>query len=414
MSNDNNTNTSVNDSIDSIDQNTTNIDDIDNDNIELINKYTELDSEIGNKCRFTEGYIRQDLYWCKDCYPTGYVGVCYGCLMNCHLHCDDVHQLYDKSYFRCDCGTKLCNLANINNASNNNNNTQQQIKPCTFDIEQTKINITNTDNRYSHNFTEHYCYCDTIHDNNKIYMSCRLCEDWFHSGPDDNCLSFINNTRTVPDNIDDTSYDLVCKLCLNKTEYNVLLPAFATYHYNYDNTESNSTTTTGISNDNNITCKRITSFPDNFDVDKMKRYDLLVDISKLCECDECTGLYKQLRIFLEGDKYVGITALMNTVEENSSDMLIETNADAIAASFNNDIIDNMMNSLDPSGKAYFAESVGRFKQLFVEEMNKYINNNNIEVVTADVVNEVFQRITQRHQQENISVQNDPTSYEYPE
>lgn len=122
-----------------------------------------------NKCTYSLGALRQQVYACLTCYErtNEMAGVCYSCSIQCHAD-HDIVELFTKRNFICDCGTTRmkyeCNL-------------------------RSKVNddLPSTTNEYNHNFKGKFCDC--ARDYNPIeetgnMLQCILgdaCgEDWFH------------------------------------------------------------------------------------------------------------------------------------------------------------------------------------------------------------------------------------------
>ena len=132
-----------------------------------------VDSVVGgaseSECTYDKGYLpRQAVYSCLDCTPpTSEIraGFCHACCMNCHKT-HNVEEIYTKRNFRCDCGTLpqlLCSL-------------------------KTDIDIRNSANTYTQNYSGLYCQCSRPYPDEERpemdtveMMQCFVCEDWFHS-----------------------------------------------------------------------------------------------------------------------------------------------------------------------------------------------------------------------------------------
>lgn len=364
-----------------------------------------------NRCTYSDGYIRQNVYWCESCYPNDSVYVCYGCIMNCHVACNDIHEMYEKSYVRCDCGTNI----------NNSNNNDKQIL-CQFDNEQlNKSTLINIDNIYTHNNQARYCYCDTIHSDKHVYMTCQLCEDWYHSDVNDKCLRFMNN-RSVPDNIDDTDLTLICRLCLNKPTNDILLPYIAAEIIRNRDSENKENTTddfniqspapkkhrssaldpitspsvnqlqsTATSSPNtNIPCTRIYDIPSDVDMEQIKRYDLLTSVISrdLCECNDCMILYEQNKLDqkLFGDADDDIVDNDNDTTNNiNSVTATPSTASTIIHNQCDDILQQMISRLPVPAAANMIEKYNMFKQALSIEFTNYVQQHQPNVVTGEII-----------------------------
>ncbi|KAM8921747.1 putative E3 ubiquitin-protein ligase UBR7 isoform 2-T2 [Pelodytes ibericus] len=119
------------------------------------------------KCSYPEGYVkRQALYACNTCTPNKEepAGICLACTYKCHEG-HDLFELYTKRNFRCDCG-----------------NGKFKELECKLFAEKEKFNAVN---KYNANFFGLYCTCkrpypdpeDEIPDE---MIQCIVCEDWYH------------------------------------------------------------------------------------------------------------------------------------------------------------------------------------------------------------------------------------------
>lgn len=117
------------------------------------------------------------------------------------LHCHDgheVHELYSKLDFRCDCGTGRTPMACQIDGS--------MQEPPTFEGKP----HANSENVYNQTFYDIYCVCKKPHSAELIdnYMvQCFNCEDWFH------------NQHLLPPMLTkqlDDEYILICRACLPK------------------------------------------------------------------------------------------------------------------------------------------------------------------------------------------------------
>ena len=118
-------------------------------------------------------------------------GFCLACMMHCHEG-HEVHELYSKLDFRCDCGNsrmpwgcqidaenlaiKEQQIAKLDNKEQGNVD-NRQLEPCEKDY-------TNPDNRYSETFFDIYCHCKKPYSSEDIknfMIQCYVCEDWFHN-----------------------------------------------------------------------------------------------------------------------------------------------------------------------------------------------------------------------------------------
>ncbi|KAI8370377.1 uncharacterized protein BYT42DRAFT_616930 [Radiomyces spectabilis] len=165
--------------------------------IDIVNQQDQLEREAQEalpgkfeQCTFSQGYLRQPLYACKTCSgDSEHAGMCYSCSMMCHAD-HDLIELFPKRHFRCDCGVAGkfgghgCTLAS--------------------DV---KLNASNTENKYNHNFAGRYCRCDQVYNPDQeqgTMYQCSVCEDWFH----DRCIG------DIPESLADfESY--ICRQCTN-------------------------------------------------------------------------------------------------------------------------------------------------------------------------------------------------------
>ncbi|KAM3918827.1 putative E3 ubiquitin-protein ligase UBR7 [Leptodactylus fuscus] len=126
-----------------------------------------LGGSDAEKCSYPEGYVRrQALYACNTCTPKNEepAGICLACTYKCHEG-HHLFELYTKRNFRCDCG-----------------NSKFKQMECKLFPEKENVNA---ENKYNENFFGLYCTCkrpypdpdDEIPDE---MIQCIVCEDWFH------------------------------------------------------------------------------------------------------------------------------------------------------------------------------------------------------------------------------------------
>ncbi|OSX72409.1 hypothetical protein BU14_0438s0004 [Porphyra umbilicalis] len=125
-------------------------------------------------CTFDQGYIRQKVFVCRRCTPSGgRAGFCAACKDRCHGdHEADVLPIYSKRGFRCDCGTakmkNRCSLASPVAA-------------------RARRQVTNEGNTRGHNFDGRYCGCNRLYSpEHGDMLQCAVCEDWWHEP----CMGF--------------------------------------------------------------------------------------------------------------------------------------------------------------------------------------------------------------------------------
>lgn len=155
---------------------------------------------IERPCTYDLGYVRQDLYSCRQCTKAAsgvLSGFCRGCKETCHAdHVVEVIELYTKRHFRCDCG-----------------NTRAKNK-CVLCPEKDDLNIGN-ERCYGHNFRGKYCRCNRDYDYMLAMAQCALCEDWFH----EDCFKGDFLERGGAE-----EYELTCRECVE------MLPVLADYY----------------------------------------------------------------------------------------------------------------------------------------------------------------------------------------
>lgn len=118
-------------------------------------------------CSYGLGYLRQQLYVCRDCTTDGRVAaVCYACSIACHPSCSLV-ELHVRRHFRCDCGNSRsaseCRLYRHKDACNEENS---------------------YGGSGGHNFEGRFCTCDAEEGEGEAMLQCLVCQDWFH----DQCI----------------------------------------------------------------------------------------------------------------------------------------------------------------------------------------------------------------------------------
>ena len=161
---------------------------------EYLTKESELQAQAKelfpyefSKCSYDQGYVKQQVYSCLDCYETDkeFAGLCYSCSIACHGE-HRLVELFDRRAFRCDCATPrtkhVCSL-------------------------QKPTETVNELNKYNDNFRNIFCYCrkeyDPVNETGTMYQ-CVLCEDWFH----DTCIA---NEETLPH--EDLFNEYICRKC---------------------------------------------------------------------------------------------------------------------------------------------------------------------------------------------------------
>uniref|UniRef100_UPI00358E95B2 putative E3 ubiquitin-protein ligase UBR7 n=1 Tax=Myxine glutinosa TaxID=7769 RepID=UPI00358E95B2 len=143
--------------------------------VDVIKEDEELENEAtavlgasdSERCSYTDGFAkRQALYACVTCTPRGAVpaGMCLACSYTCHEG-HDLHELYTKRNFRCDCGNS-------------------KFPDMTCKLYEDKDPI-NKENKYNHNFEGLYCICDRPYPDQDDevpdeMIQCIICEDWYH------------------------------------------------------------------------------------------------------------------------------------------------------------------------------------------------------------------------------------------
>lgn len=150
-----------------------------------------------NKCTFEMGPLRQPLYACLTCYKSKGTlnAVCYACSIKCHTS-HELAELFSKRSFTCDCGTSrvqgpcfvryptwlgLLEEEEPASSSISTGKSTPSSDPHTFTPD-----ISDSNNRYGHNFKGLFCTCDTpynpLTDSNMIQcIFGQACdEDWYH------------------------------------------------------------------------------------------------------------------------------------------------------------------------------------------------------------------------------------------
>ena len=142
-----------------------------------------LNLEYVKKCRFENGYVYQPVFSCQTCYieqceadkketitqqelskKVQPHGICLACMLTCHEG-HEVHELYSKASFKCDCGNSRLPFG------------------CQLTAEK---EYSNDLNRYNTTFFDIYCHCNLTSDQNStvkynFMAECMNCEDWYHN-----------------------------------------------------------------------------------------------------------------------------------------------------------------------------------------------------------------------------------------
>lgn len=134
-------------------------------------------------CTYSQGYIRQPLWACKDC---GGGGVCAGCSVGCHAS-HELIELFAKRGTRCDCGTltlqrRATSGSDPDKAGESSSSTLQ---PCNLRAAPLNFAPENDLNVYGKNHDGHFCYCDRGYtydpmEEEETMFQCMVCEDWLH------------------------------------------------------------------------------------------------------------------------------------------------------------------------------------------------------------------------------------------
>eukprot|EP00002_Diphylleia_rotans_P035585 TRINITY_DN7780_c0_g1_i1.p1 TRINITY_DN7780_c0_g1~~TRINITY_DN7780_c0_g1_i1.p1 ORF type:complete len:451 (-),score=103.03 TRINITY_DN7780_c0_g1_i1:126-1478(-) len=154
-----------------------------------------LESPSVRRCTYSMGYVHQPLYVCRTCTEKSdsedMFALCHGCSIFCHAN-HELIDIWDKRNFRCDCG-------NSKNAG------------FVCELEPNKDPV-NERNKYNHNFSGRYCWCDEpeVSDDDDMYK-CIVCEDWFHK-------AHIQMNTDIPDNLEDED-EYMCRDCAEKLPF---------------------------------------------------------------------------------------------------------------------------------------------------------------------------------------------------
>jgi len=155
---------------------------------ELEQEAKEVYSKKFDKCTYDLGYIKQQVYVCMTC-TNGNAGFCYSCSIACHSQ-HDVRELFSKRNFRCDCG-----------------NSKFPKKCCLKD----KSDTLNENNKYNHNFSGRFCWCNKIYDpdEDELMFQCNICEEWYHAS----CIT------KEKEKLSESFEDYICRDCVDKYDF---------------------------------------------------------------------------------------------------------------------------------------------------------------------------------------------------
>uniref|UniRef100_A0A4W3HFY6 Putative E3 ubiquitin-protein ligase UBR7 n=1 Tax=Callorhinchus milii TaxID=7868 RepID=A0A4W3HFY6_CALMI len=273
---------------------------------EVLEQNQELENEASavlggsdsDKCSYSEGYVkRQALYACNTCTPKGGqpAGICLACSYKCHEG-HELFELYTKRNFRCDCGnSKFSDLQ------------------CKFFPEKEK---SNPDNKYNDNFFGLYCICkrpypdpeDEIPDE---MIQCVGCEDWFHGrhlGVD------------LPENIE--YQEMICQNCMNRCSF---LWAYASQLAGMKRPANGDEASCSVKKEPSAANAKCS-------LQQLKEKEFLQRDcaiywphnwrNKLCTCQPCTTLYKELQVSFLLDESDTVLAYENkgkTAEETDGE-----------------------------------------------------------------------------------------------
>ncbi|KAJ3075613.1 hypothetical protein HDU98_007424 [Podochytrium sp. JEL0797] len=138
-----------------------------------------------DECTFAKGAQTQGVFSCVSCSS---IGVCYGCMVQCHTR-HEVVDVGERRSFVCECGeSQECCL--------------KKARP-----------TRTTTNKHNHNFTGTFCFCNKNYnvdteDKDSFMLQCLLCQDWFH----DKCIG-----TNCPD--EDAFDEFICKLCVQANPF---------------------------------------------------------------------------------------------------------------------------------------------------------------------------------------------------
>jgi E3 ubiquitin-protein ligase UBR7 len=136
---------------------------------------TEVIQVEPGECTYERyGYCDQQVFVCRTCMVDGSrpFGVCEQCAQICHLD-HDVRPIGVRRRFRCDCGNQT-----------SSHPCRTMCAPKTFE---------NPRNRYSHNFNERWCVCDSPDRRDEPMVQCFCCDDWFHH----RCIGMFSESQCI-------------------------------------------------------------------------------------------------------------------------------------------------------------------------------------------------------------------------
>jgi len=336
-------------------------------------------------CTYDKGYIDQPVYACKTCIdltPTKEpFGMCYGCSMSCHVT-HDVYELFKKRAFKCDCGTSKsngvkCEIQQTTVVQENNK---------TID----KKEITNTLNKYDHNFNGKYCYCDSLYDYQEDMILCIVCQDWFH----EQCIKFNSKINDVPDQ--DDFQDFICLDCVQKNDGfllnyfdNIAVPSPSQQQQQQQQKTNQDTI------DDTKLCKKPIN-KSNLKLDLFCKEDWR---NQLCKCEQCMQFYKDKNIEYilkkDPDYYEGLEDVDVEIQDEKDVKDVKMTPEEREKYYNN-LVDRTQNLFDTviplTQQVCLLQGYGEMKERLRQLLER--KKDTREIVTKDDIDQFFGELAQ--------------------
>eukprot|EP00347_Sterkiella_histriomuscorum_P020927 403335922 len=372
-------------------------------------------NELTKKCRYTDGYIYQQVYSCITCYmeqiknlpgaeevdaekimKQGFCafpelmkelkphGICLGCMLHCHEN-HDVVELYAKLDFRCDCGNGRM--------------------PFSCSLYENKEDYENDQNRYNQNFFDIYCYCKQPHQTELIdqfMIQCFECEDWYHN----------HHLNPKLSDQPDEKFILICKNCQIQ-KYGIKLLQYKDFFHetSQDQIQHKNNETPSKRQKLSNAAEKVVQFQGRFNCKEnapqvnpdFQPFDIIIDdafIESSCQCDECKPIFDRLQRHLKAVDNLNEEDLklqknlegeLNEDEEETKDQS-SNRAEAIQSNLTSeDYLANMMKKvmqgsnqpMSHQGQIFFAEEYNKFKEYFVNFLKQFENKTG-KITTADI------------------------------
>lgn len=137
-----------------------------------------LGDASAEKCSYSRGFVRQPIFACLTCHPSGDCGFCLACSLTCHEG-HVVEEIFTKRGFRCACkGARMASSSSTGGADGKMSGCQ---------LMASKDDGSARPYPYNNNFKGIYCTCQkpypdpSMTEEEQEMHQCVVCEDWYHN-----------------------------------------------------------------------------------------------------------------------------------------------------------------------------------------------------------------------------------------